>query len=342
MSKLVKMSDIAKELGISTVTVSKALSDQKGVSEELRIRIKQVALDLGYRKSVAKTDNNAKSISIGVIVPNSYMTKYETFYWEMYQAVLMNAAEQNSFVMLEALSTEDERACVPPKLLKENRVDAVIILGVLGDRYLKMLREHYSYPTVYLDFYSMSIKEDSVISNSFYGTYQVTNYLFEKGHKKIGFLGSILATSSITDRYFGYAKSLLEHGIEINKEWVIDDRDEERHCYEEVPLPKEMPTAFVCNCDLVATKLINTLRNANYRVPEDVSVVGFDNYLQPGHLDIPLTTYAVDIEAMANSAVKLILKKMAGRETSKGMHMVEGHFIERESVCEIGEKTVEK
>ena len=96
-----------------------------------------------------------------------------------------------------------------------------------------------------------------------------------------------------------------------------------------------MPTAFVCNCDMTASYLIKSLRKAGYRVPKDISVVGFDDYLFPGLCDIPLTTYAVNMQGMAESGVKLLLKKLAGEETSRGMHMVEGHFIERDSVRNI-------
>ncbi len=332
MAKKIKMADIAKEFGISVVTVSKALSGQKGVSEELRVKIKQYALDMGYKKTSFAEVAEHESHNIGVIVPSGYMVKYETFYWEMYQAILVSAGSYNSFVILETLSPEDEAAMIPPKLLKENKVNAVIILGGLNNNYLKMLKEHYSYPTVYLDFYSPTIKEDSVISNSFYGSYQATNYLFEMGHKNIGFLGTILSTNSITDRYLGYVKSLSEHGKQIREDWILPDRDDNRICYDEIPLPKEMPTAFFCNCDMMASKLIKSLNKAGYKVPEDVSVVGFDDFLYPGLCNIPLTTYSVNMQGMAESAIKLIIKKLENKETSMGMHMIEGHFVERNSV----------
>ncbi len=335
MSKPVKMSDIAAKLNVSTVTVSKALSDQKGVSDEMRDRIKKLALEMGYQKPAARHEERSRSFNIGVIVPEGYIEKYETFYWEMYQEINRDAVHNNSFVILEILSGADEKAMVPPKLLKEGKVNGLLVLGGIESSYLRMIREHYSIPTVYIDFYDAYVKEDSIVSNSFYGTYTVTNYLFEKGHKNIAFVGTVLSTNSITDRYLGYVKSLREHGKKEREEWVIDDRDGERRCYDVIALPEEMPTAFVCNCDMTASKLIRTLREAGYRVPEDVSVVGFDDFLYPGLCDIPLTTYAVNMTGMAEAGVRLLLKKMTGRETSKGMHMIEGYFIERNSVREI-------
>lgn len=332
MAKTVKMADIAARLNVSTVTVSKALSGQKGVSEEVREKIKQLAAQMGYQKPMSQLPGKPSSFNIGVIVPSGYIEKYETFYWEMYQEINASAAQNNSFVMLEMIPYEDERQSIPPKLLRENKVDALIVMGGLRDSYLRMIREHYSTPTVFLDFYDAAINEDSVISNSFYGAFQETNYLLSKGHRRIAFVGTVLSTNSITDRYFGYVKAMTEHGEAIREDWRIDDRDRDRRCYETLPLPADMPTAFVCNCDMTASRLIRSLQEAGYRVPEDISVVGFDDFLYPGLCEIPLTTYSVNMSKMADSAVKLLVKKMNGRETSCGMHMVEGHFVERASV----------
>jgi len=332
MAKTVKMSDIAEKLNISTVTVSKALSDQKGVSEEMRNKIKKLALEMGYQKPVSKPEDRIRSFNVGVIVPEDYIEKYQTFYWEMYQEINMAAVKNNSFVMLEVLNAADEKAGIPPKLLKENKIDGLIILGGLKSAYLKMIKEHYATPTVYLDFYDRTIKEDCVVSNSFYGTYMLTNYLFDKGHTNIGFVGTVLATKSITDRYLGYMKSLLEHGQSVREDWILDDRDSDRHNFEKFELPEEMPTAFVCNCDIIASWVIRELEQAGYRVPEDVSIVGFDDFLYPGLCDVPMTTYAVNMTAMAETGVRLLIKKMSGGETSEGMHLIEGRFIERKSV----------
>lgn len=332
MAKTVKMSDIAERLNVSTVTVSKALSDQKGVSDEMRTKIKKLAMELGYQKPIAKQEDKSRSFNVGVIVPEDYIEKYQTFYWEMYQEINMAAVKNNSFVMLEILSASDEKAGVPPKLLKENKIDGLVVLGGLRSEYLKMIKEHYATPTVYLDFYDRNIKEDCVISNSFYGTYTLTNYLFEKGHTNIGFVGTVLATKSITDRYLGYMKSMMEHGRPIREDWVLDDRDSERHNFQRFLFPEEMPTAFVCNCDTIASWIIRELNQKGYRVPEDISVVGFDDFLYPGLCNVPMTTYAVNMTKMAETAVKLLAKKMTGGETSEGMHLIEGRFIERKSV----------
>ena len=330
MAKKVKMSDIAEHLGVSVVTVSKALSGQKGVSEEVKNKIIRLAEELGYEKP-GESRGSSKSYNIGVVVPEGYITKYETFYWELYQAINTSAARENSFVMLEIISGDDEYAGNPPKLLRESKIDALIIMGGMRTEYIKMIRAHYATPTVFLDFYDAEIQEDSVISNSFYGSYAMTNYLLGKGYKKIGYVGTVLATKSITDRYLGYVKALMESGIDIRKDWVINDRNMDRVMYNEIEFPEEMPEAFVCNCDMTASKVIESLSKKGISVPNDVAVTGFDDFLHPGLCIIPLTTYAVNMDGLADSAVRNVLKKLSGIETNKGIHLIEGRLISRES-----------
>ena len=332
------MSDIAEKLGVSTVTVSKALGDQKGVSDELRERIKQLAEEMGYKAVGNKSSEEQKSYNIGVLVAATYIEKYATFYWEFYQALTREAAKLNCFVMLEVLEKQEEREKQDIKLVKEGKIDGLMILGSMKTDYLKYLEESVQLPLLFLDFYDATVKEDCIISNSFYGTYYLTNYLFEKGHRKIAFVGTVLATDSITDRYLGYKKAMMEHGVEEKPQWIVPDREESRYCYEQIILPKELPTAFVCNCDLTASKVVKALKERGKRVPEDVSVVGYDDYLFPGLCDVELTSYSVDMVRMAQTGIDTLICKISGAPYQTGIRVIEGKLVERASVCDINAK----
>lgn len=110
----------------------------------------------------------------------------------------------------------------------------------------------------------------------------------------------------------------------------MEDRDEAGEIF--LTLPEELPEAFVCNCDLVAIKLIEELERQGHKVPEDVTVVGFDNYLYPGLPDRRITTYEVDMKGLAQVALKKILKRMEDPEAMKRMDLVAGHIVEKDSV----------
>lgn len=332
MAKEVKMQDIAQRLGVSTMTVSKALAGKGGVSDQTRMRVKEMAIQMGYITLASGKEIPKKSYNIGVLLSEYYADQLATFYWKMYQNISTSAVSRNCFVMLEMIPVEDEKQRRIPKLIQENKADGLMILGSMESEYLRMVKANSEVPVVYMDFYDSNISEDSVISNSFYGSYQITDYLFQKGHRKIAYVGRINATMSITDRYLGYEKALIEHGIEIRPEWIIPDRGEERSSYDLIELPEEMPTAFVCNCDLTASTLIRSLNEAGYSVPGDVSVVGYDDWLHPGRCDIAITSYGVDMEGMAIKGICLLIDKIEGNPQWKGLQVVEGYLVERDSV----------
>lgn len=336
MAKAVKLADIAEQLGVSTVTVSKALSGQKGVSEAMREKIKELADEMGYKQpSAIKREKVQKSYNIGVLVSEKYLGEYDSFYWKMYQSVATKAVQKECFTLLEVVSLEGEAKLTLPKMVLEQRVDGLIIVGRLQTEYLAALNKNTSIPMVYLDFYDEQQMRDSVISNNYYGSYRLTNYLFEEGHENIAYVGTLLCSTSITDRYFGYARSMMEHGKKVPEEWVIPDRDMEFGVVD-VKIDyngfAEKPTAFVCNCDLTASKVVKHLKEQGIRVPEDVSVVGFDNYLYPGLCDVEITTYEVDVKEMSRKAVHILLRQMEDERYKQGIAIVDGRMVVKDSV----------
>lgn len=337
MAKKVKLADIAERTGVSAVTVSKALTGQKGVSEEMRERIRKLADEMGYvQPSRERRTGLEKSYNIGLLVEESYIDKYDSFYLQMYQKVATKAMDVGCFAMMEVIDRPREGAYVLPRLLQEQKVDGVVILGKMPSEFLAYLRQQTTLPIVYMDFTDEGQDVDAVVSDSFYGAYQLTNYLFQMGHEKIAYVGTLLATSSITDRFLGYVKSMLEHGKKIREDWVIDDRETTSGYIDEVNLlrlPEDMPTAFVCNCDLTAGRMVNKLKENGLRVPEDVSVVGYDNFIYPGICDVEITTYEVDLGRMAQCAVDVMLEKLQmGKGHVPSIHTVEGHMVMKKSV----------
>lgn len=336
MAKEVKMADIAEKLNVSVVTVSKALSGQKGVGPQMREKIQAMARELGYQAPSHKNEKEKGSYNVGILVSDKYLDKYESFYWQLYQEVATRAGQYQCFTLLELLSLEGEQELQMPRLLAEQKVDGMIIIGLVSERYLTFLEKNAKVPLLYLDFYNKRQQCDAVITDNYYGMYKMTNYLFDMGHTQIAFVGRLLSTSSITDRFFGYSKSLMEHGQSVREDWIVNDRSEDEEQSKEeyqIALPEEMPTAFACNCDLAASKLIKALRRNGHRVPEDISVVGFDNYLFPGLCDIGITTYEVDIKEMAGKSIKHIKHKICGENYKRGLTIVEGHPVYKESVA---------
>jgi len=339
MAKNVKLADIAEKLNVSVVTVSKALSGQKGVSEELREKIVQLADEMGYvQPSVARRRAMHTNFNLGVLIEETYLDRYSSFYWQMYQQVAQQSMDRGCFSLLEVVTPQMEETKQMPKLLTEHKTDGIIVIGWVNEEYIKKLVEEAEVPLVFMDFMDRKQSADAIISDNFYGAYFLTNYLFEMGHENIAYVGTLGATGSITDRYLGYTKSLLEHGRPFRLDWIIDDRDGATGNIDEenkLKLPAEMPTAFFCNCDVTAGMLIKKLQKAGYRVPEDISVVGYDNYIYPGLCDIEITSYEVDFTEMSKRAVETLVRKLNKEYYAHGTHIVEGRLVIKDSVKKI-------
>lgn len=332
--KAVTMSDIAKAMSVSTVTVSKALGDRDGVSAELRERIKQKATEMGYR--VHAGSHGAKdglTYNIGIIVAKHFISDASSFYWIVYRYIVELLQKQNYYGMLEVVNDRGNSGGMDeiPNSVLDKKVDGLIVLGQFSDEFIGRLMQH-ELPTVFLDFYGSREDTDAVLSDSFYGSYLLTSHLIENGHRRIGFLGSISSTSSIQDRYLGYYKALLENRIPLRQDWVISDRSNESDIFPEFTLPADMPTAFVCNCDETAYKLVNQLKNAGYSVPEDISVVGYDNHIYSTICNPRLTTIDVNSRIMSAEAVDIILHKIRDGNYRRGRTLVTGKLVRRESV----------
>ena len=332
--KKVTMNDIAEHLQISNVTVSNALSGKKGVSQIVRDEIFRVADELNYvyRKSSAKPESELMTgYDIGIMTAQRYLQIGSSFYWEMYQKLAVELKQQGLYSIFDILSDEDEASLTISKMIVEKRVSTLIIIGQVTPEYLQAINET-GISCIYLDFYEKKFDVDSITTDNFFDMYLMTDYLFENGHQRIGFVGNVRATTSIEDRYMGYCKALLEHDIEINKDWVISDRtDGGRNI--DILLPEEMPTAFVCNCDEVAYRFVKTLQAQGFRVPEDVSVVGFDNYSTADVSTTPrITTVEVNMRGMAKAAISNIIKRYKNPTYRAGRIQIGGKIVIKDSV----------
>ena len=336
MSKKVTMKDIADKLGVSVVAVSKALSGQKGVSAELRSKIKRTADQMGYRAGRETSKRSAQSNNIGIIVAERYISD-NSFYFKFIRAITTELQARSNYAFIHTLTQKNEEKLVLPDIFFYQRVDGIIILGQISDSYTRAVMDT-NVPVIFLDFYNELTADRCVISDSFYGIYEMTNYLIRNGHRNIAFVGNIHSTSSIQDRYLGYTKSLLEHNIPIHDYFIISDRDGAGNILP-IELPLIMPTAFVCNCDEVACRLINQLKENGYLVPKDISVTGFDNSVYSS-ISVPnITTVEVNTEHMAQIAVESLLgtiSKSSGKTSPAiGMIVVKGNIIYRDSVASL-------
>jgi len=332
--KRVSMQRLADELGVSKVTISKALNNKDGVSEELKSKIFHTSAKLGY---TLPDYGQRKTINIAIIMNSRFVSSTEVgkFYMGMYEKIVYELRKAScTSIMITPVNETIDRDL--ETITKRELVDGIILVGILDERVCKKV-DAIQLPKVYVDIYDEKNKSDSVISENIYSTYELTEYLLQMGHKDIGFVGTIKATSSITDRFLGFQRALLEKRLSVREDWLIPDRSIEGESMELV-LPETIPTAFVCNCDETAFRLVKLLNEKGFKVPEDVSIASFDNDIYAELCEPKLTTVAVNMEEIGRVAVKRMLSRIRGFKKGKGeVYRVPGKSIFRDSVKDLNE-----
>ena len=326
MGKPVRMADIAEKLDISVVSVSKALAGKPGVSEEMRAKVAALAREMGYGAKTSSESGN--SGNIGVLVSDRFFDE-NTFYTSLYRSLILSSGGEGLACMMEIVSREAEAAARLPALVTGRKVDGLIFMGNLDPAYLRAVTAG-GLPCVLLDFYLQDLRLDCVVSDNLDGGCALTRHLLEQGCRSIGFVGSIRATSSIMERYLGYQQALRRAGLVPREDWLLEDRDENGR-FLPLQLPRELPEAFLCSCDEVAYNLVEALRRAGKRVPGDAAVCGYDDFRYATLCQPPLTTYRVDVELMAKTAVSRLAALIRQEEARPLRYTVPGRLVVRES-----------
>lgn len=320
------MRDIAKAVGVSAVTVSNAINGKTGMSDKMRQQILDTARDMGYVNT--RTSTAFVPRDIGILIPDRFFVP-ESYYGMFYKTLVQELKKEGHYSLMELLSPEAEKKLELPELIRARHVDGLIMLGETSKSYYRSI-SRCGTPVVFLDFYDDSCSADAVVGDNTYGCYRLTSHLIREGHRKIGFVGNPHATASIMDRYLGFYRAMLKNRLEIRPEWLIDDRDDDGNMLTP-ELPGEPPEAFVCNCDTVAVQLTEWLQARGIRVPEDISVVGFDDHTVGNVATPALSTYRPDTQAMARIAVRRIIERCGGNQDPFEKTVVNGQPVYRDS-----------
>lgn len=332
----VKLEDIARELGISIVSVSNALKGKKGVSENLRLRVRKKAEEMGYYLGTEPSLVQNGAVYIGVVIAERYVKIYPSFYMDVYRQIAQEASAGGCLTVLHILEQAEEKNSQRLKLFMDIQVHGVLVVGEVNPDCVRQIRRKSGVPLVCVDFYETDPEFDYIAVDNFHGMQRLTQKVADCGHEKIGFVGTPLATQSIMDRYMGYCKAMELNGLSLREDWLLYDREEDGYTtILEVRLPEELPTAFVCNCDRSARLLIEQLARRRLRVPEDVSVASFDHSYVSVAEGLTMTTYECSEQVLAQVGLKTLLKRMEGKGGRAGIRIIEGELVEGNTVARL-------
>lgn len=303
--------EIATTLNLSTSTVSKALNNATDVSEATRKRVNSYAQATGFS---LRSNNESKRIC--VLFENMDSHSNSQVGYPVLTGFQQAANAYHYEIVIEHCTDKN-----PPNLKKlcdENKFRALMILGTkLSSEIMKEL-ETTNVPIMLMDSYVKNPKVACISSDNINSVAAIVAHLIELGHRKIGFLGGDMESIVTRERFSGYLIGLTEGKIEYRSDYVQYGNYTENCGLDAADyFAKTDVTAVVCASDLIAIGLINGLKKYGIRVPEDVSVSGFDNLDIARYFTPSLTTVKQDFIALGENAFTLLRQAIKGNKTKR-------------------------
>lgn len=332
----VTIKDVANETGLSIATVSYAMSGKKVLPPETVKLVTDAIEKLGYVKNISASSLvSNKSNLIGVVIPQtepgSVMVFENPFYSEMLSSIEYNARLQGYHVIVSGTNADEKYF----NLAKQRNMDGVIVIGAYPEDFYEGLNQS-NIPIVLVDSYLEDHQYKEVKLDDVYGGYVATKYLLDRGHTKIAFLSGKMKDGGVSSkRYQGYVNALEENGISVNEKYVfhgnVDFEDAKRLAGKIVE--QTDCTAIFCMADIMAVGVIKELNRLKISVPEQISVIGFDNLNIANYCTPGLTTIGQDIFKKGKMAVDMLCKTIDNKEIKKEECILPVEVVERESVA---------
>lgn len=330
---MVTIKDVARVAGVSIATVSRVVHDGGQVGDACRARVKKVIEELGYRPNTnARALVSRTSDTIGVVTPRLSMT-----FFGCLAAGVEKAAHANNLKLLMSNSqyeTKSELEAI--ESLREHSCSAIILHSEYSEDSLLCELAEQIPGLVLINRFIPKLAERCVWLDNLAGAKKLGEYLIDKGHTEIAVATSVYQNNDPQSRVRGLKQALDEAGLKLNADLVVESTANMRGGEEAVEalLAKDKKfTALVAYNDLMAVGAMNALQDAGLRVPEDVSVVGFDNLYVARACRPKLTTMDYPVEEMANYAAELAieLSSKSGKKLSR-THLFMPELVERDSV----------
>lgn len=338
---MLKNKDIAQILDISPAAVSLALNNKHGVSEELRrkvVALRNSSMAAEFN-TIQQRSQNASQILFIVLKKSGNVISNTPFFLSLQETLYQQTAIEGYGLQVSHFDPR-ENLRVFLNDLHVDQYDGILVLGTEAepediDTILSLSR-----PTVVLDAWFEGKNVDCVLMDNESGVRQAVHYAYEQSHRKIGFVGSYVHANNFEERYRAYRSELDMLGIPFEKRYVhfvhstVDGAS--RDMKQILNAEPELPTLLICANDLIAMGVMEALNTYGYKVPKDVSVIGFDEMPVSAHLNPPLTSVGFHARSIARHAVCALVEGIHNYGKARGCarYLINAELKIRESVSE--------
>lgn len=339
----IKVKDLASMLNLSPSTVSLVLNNRPGISETTRNKVRSAVKELGFEELLV-TDEHKKNILFLVYRKHGIAPASTPYFSQLFSEIIEGVESQIKIkgYNLMISYTDKENILEEAEKIKKQSVEGLLVLATeMEEEQIKIFTD-LKVPVVMVDNYMEHRKFDCVTINNEQGVFQVVEHLVKMGHKRIGYLHVNRNANNFTERYYGFKRVVEQCGLQTQARdiiWIETDGgeavyEELKHKLEE---QKELPGAYFADNDIVAICAMRVFRELGYKIPEDISIAGFDNMTLSEMMDPPLTTIQIPKHKIGVSAVNLIVEKIS--ENIEGVVKMEvgTRLIIRDSVKNISE-----
>lgn len=331
------LKEIAELAGVSIGTVSSALNDRPSVSPETRARVLDVAVSMGY--AIKERQRSPVEPEIGVI---GLLVKHDVglvwnanpFYSRVQLGVTNTCQRHNINLMVANMEVDPSNHPVSwPAMLNQQRINGLIMAGAFIDNTVQMIKRKSDIPIVLVDSYASNLACDSIVTDNIGGARQAVGHLLEHGHTRIALVGwNPFSPPSIHQRKQGYLDSLAEHGLQPLIIETTLSRDG-GYTASHLLFAQGMPaTALFCCNDETALGAISAIRECGLNVPNDISVIGFDNIDLAAETRPALTTIHVHKSWMGSLGVQALIERLRNPEQPRITTILSTDLISRDTV----------
>lgn len=335
-----KAKDIAKMVGVSTATMSLVLNNKPGVGEKKRQEIINKINELGCSYLLKESSKDHGNIGFVVYKREGSIVNESPFFAYILEGIT-DRARKHGYILNFIYINKD----MPPEEQRDQiesaKCKGMIIFAVEMFHDDLLVFKQSGIPFVILDNSFREFEVDAVAINNIQGTSKAVAHLFEMGHRRIGYIRSKVLINSFKERYSAFKRALVNHGLRFDKNDLIEvgysEQGVKTDTMDYVSRHSEFPTAFFAENDLIACNAVQAFKEAGLKVPEDISVIGFDDRPICTMIEPRLTTIEVPKHILGPEVVEMLVSKMEhGREYSMKLE-VGTKLVIRESVKRISE-----